>query len=71
MDEMKGDMAGGAAVMAAMGAIAQLKPRVNVMALIPATENLPGGSAMKPGDVVERTRSKISLIGLESLALPE
>jgi len=52
MEEMKGDMAGGAAVMAAMGAIARLKPKVNVTALIPATENLPGGSALKPGDVV-------------------
>ena len=44
MGEMKGDMAGGAAVMAAMAAIAQLQPRINVMALIPATENLPDGS---------------------------
>ncbi|MFC2020950.1 leucyl aminopeptidase [Chloroflexota bacterium] len=52
MEEMKGDMAGGAAVMAAMSAIAQLKPGINVMALIPATENLPGGSALKPGDVI-------------------
>jgi len=52
MEEMKGDMAGGAAVMAAMSAIAQLKPRVNVTALIPATENLPSGSALKPGDVI-------------------
>ena len=52
MDEMKGDMAGGAAVMAAMSAIAQLKPRINVMAVIPATENLPGGSALKPGDIL-------------------
>ena len=52
MGEMKGDMAGGAAVMAAMSAIAQLKPKTNVMALIPATENLPGGSALKPGDIL-------------------
>ncbi|UCD54135.1 MAG: leucyl aminopeptidase, partial [Dehalococcoidia bacterium] len=52
MDEMKGDMAGGAAVMAAMNAIAQLKPRINVTALIPATENLPGDSALKPGDIL-------------------
>ena len=52
MDEMKGDMAGGAAVMAAMSAIAQIKPRVNVTALIPATENLLSGSALKPGDIV-------------------
>ena len=52
MDEMKGDMAGGAAVMAAMNAIAQLKPKINVTALIPATENLPGDSALKPGDIL-------------------
>ncbi len=52
MAEMKGDMAGGAAVIAAISAIAQLKPEINVIALIPATENLPGGSALKPGDIV-------------------
>ncbi|NOQ18155.1 MAG: leucyl aminopeptidase [Dehalococcoidales bacterium] len=52
MAEMKGDMAGGAAVMTAMKALAQLKPGINVMAVIPATENLPGGSAIKPGDVL-------------------
>ena len=52
MGEMKGDMAGGAAVIAAMGAIAQLKPPINITALIPATENLPSGSAMKPGDII-------------------
>jgi len=58
MEEMKGDMAGGAAVMAAMSAIAQLKPRLNVTALVPATENLPGGSALKPGDVVTAINGK-------------
>jgi len=52
MEEMKGDMAGGAAVMVAMGAIAQLKPGANVMALIPCAENLPGGNSIKPGDVL-------------------
>jgi len=52
MGEMKGDMAGGAAVMAAISAIAQLKPKINVMAVIPATENLPSGSALKPGDIL-------------------
>ncbi len=52
MGEMKGDMSGGAAVMAAMSALAQLKPKINVMALIPATENLPDGNALKPADVV-------------------
>ncbi|GAF91863.1 unnamed protein product, partial [marine sediment metagenome] len=46
------DMAGGAAVMAAISAIAQLKPKINVMAIIPATENLPSESALKPGDIL-------------------
>ncbi|MFC1933351.1 leucyl aminopeptidase [Chloroflexota bacterium] len=58
MGEMKGDMAGGAAVMAAISAIAQLKPKVNIMALIPATENLPGGSALKPGDILTAMSGK-------------
>jgi leucyl aminopeptidase len=58
MGEMKGDMAGGAAAMAAMAAIAQLKPRTNVTAFIPATENLPSGDALKPGDVLTATNGK-------------
>jgi leucyl aminopeptidase len=52
MGDMKGDMSGGAAVIAAMAAIAQLKPVINVMALVPATENLPGGGALKPADIL-------------------
>ncbi|MBN2239407.1 MAG: leucyl aminopeptidase [Dehalococcoidales bacterium] len=52
MEEMKGDMSGGAAVIAAMGAIGQLKPKLNVVGLVPATENLPSGRALKPGDVI-------------------
>jgi leucyl aminopeptidase len=52
MHEMKTDMAGGATMLGVMQAIAQLKPRVRVMALVPATENMPGGNAYKPGDVV-------------------
>jgi len=58
MDEMKDDMAGGAVVMAALSAIAQLKPKVNVAAIVPATENLPGGSALKPGDIVKAMNGK-------------
>jgi len=58
MEEMKGDMAGGAAAMAAISAIAQLKPKVNAIAIIPATENLPSGSAQKPGDVVMAMNGK-------------
>ncbi len=52
MGDMKADMAGGAAVVAAMSAIAQLKPKINVLMLLPATENLPDGSAVKPGDIL-------------------
>ena len=58
MGEMKGDMAGGAAVISAMEALAQLKPGINVMAVVPATENLPGGSAIKPGDVLTAVGGK-------------
>jgi leucyl aminopeptidase len=58
MMEMKGDMAGGAAVMAALSAIAQFKPGLNVIALIPCTENLPGGEALKPGDVLTAMNGK-------------
>ncbi len=53
MVDMKGDMAGGAAVLAAISAIAQLKTKLDVTAIIPATENLPGGNALKPGDVLQ------------------
>jgi leucyl aminopeptidase len=58
MEEMKGDMSGGAAVMAAMMAIARLKPKVNVTALVPATENMPSGTATKPGDVLRAMNGK-------------
>jgi leucyl aminopeptidase len=58
MGEMKDDMAGAAAAMTALGAIAQLKPKVNVTAIIPATENLPSGSALKPGDVLKAMNGK-------------
>ena len=58
MSDMKGDMAGGAAVIAAIGAIAQLKLKINITAIIPATENLPGGRALKPGDVLKASNGK-------------
>ncbi len=51
MEKMKYDMAGGAAVLGAMRAIARLKPAVKVVAVIPSTENMPGGRAQKPGDI--------------------
>lgn len=52
MGKMKGDMGGGASVIAAMQAISQLKPKLNVHAVCAATDNMPGGSAQRPGDVV-------------------
>jgi leucyl aminopeptidase len=52
MGEMKGDMAGGASVLGAISAIAQFKPKLNVTAIVPATENLPSGTAMRPGDII-------------------
>jgi len=52
MEAMKADMTGAASVIAAMGAIAALKPKLNVVAIAPCTENMPGGNATKPGDVV-------------------
>ena len=58
MGDMKGDMAGGASILGTLRAIAQLKPRVNVTALVPATENLPSGTAMKPGDVITAMNGK-------------
>ena len=58
MGDMKGDMAGGAAVIAAMRAIGELKPKINITALVPATENLPDGAALKPGDIVRAMNGK-------------
>src|SRR5580698_2917980 len=51
MELMKYDMGGGATMLGAMRAIAYLKPAISVIAVIPATENMPGGRAQKPGDV--------------------
>jgi leucyl aminopeptidase len=51
MEKMKYDMAGGAAMIGAMRAIALLKPKVRVIAVVCATENMPDGKAQKPGDV--------------------
>jgi leucyl aminopeptidase len=58
MHEMKTDMAGGATMLGVMRAIAQLKPRVRVMAFVPAAENMPGGKAYKPGDVITSMSGK-------------
>ncbi|WP_295855398.1 leucyl aminopeptidase [uncultured Xylophilus sp.] len=52
MDEMKFDMCGAASVLGTFRALADLRPAVNVVGLIPACENMPDGRALKPGDVV-------------------
>ncbi|HKN26096.1 MAG TPA: leucyl aminopeptidase [Candidatus Acidoferrum sp.] len=51
MEKMKYDMAGGATMLGIMRAIAALKPNVKVICVVPATENMPGGTAQKPGDI--------------------
>jgi leucyl aminopeptidase len=51
MEKMKYDMGGGATMLGAMRALARLRPSIPVIAVIPATENMPGGRAQKPGDV--------------------
>ncbi|MGB9620063.1 MAG: leucyl aminopeptidase family protein, partial [Armatimonadota bacterium] len=58
MQSMKDDMSGAGAVLAAIRAVARLKPRVNVIAVIPATENMIGGSAIHPGDVFRSLSGK-------------
>jgi leucyl aminopeptidase len=58
MDQMRYDMAGGAAMLGAMRAIAQLKPAIPVTAIIPAVENMPGSRAQRPGDIVTSLAGK-------------
>ncbi len=58
MQEMKMDMSGSAAVIEAMGAIAELKLPVNVLAVVPSTENMPSGHAVKPGDIITQLNGK-------------
>ena len=58
MHLMKSDMSGGAAVLGAMKAIAALKPAAAVVGVIPLVENMPGGRAMRPGDVVRSAEGK-------------
>jgi len=58
MDEMKFDMGGAASVLGTLRAVAELKPRINVVGLIPTCENMPSGRATKPGDVVTSLSGK-------------
>jgi leucyl aminopeptidase len=58
MERMKDDMAGGAAVVCAMRAIAILKAPIRVIGVVPTTENMPGGRAIKPGDILKSAEGK-------------
>ncbi|MBD3274112.1 MAG: leucyl aminopeptidase [Candidatus Marinimicrobia bacterium] len=58
MDQMKFDMCGAAAVLGIMHAIAHLKPEINVVGAVAATENMPGGKAYKPGDILKAYNGK-------------
>ena len=58
MEDMKFDMSGGAAVIGAMKAIAELGIPANVVGIVPASENLPSGNALKPGDVIDTLAGK-------------
>lgn len=58
MEYMKSDMGGGAAVAGAMRAIAELKPAIDVIGVVPTTENMPSGKATRPGDVVTASNGK-------------
>lgn len=58
MEQMKADMTGGAEVLGAIRAAAQLRLRINVVGILPATENMPGGRATKPGDILRMLNGK-------------
>ncbi|KPV42122.1 leucyl aminopeptidase [Alicyclobacillus ferrooxydans] len=58
MENMKTDMGGGASVLGTMKAIGQLRPAINVVGVVPATENMPSGSAFRPGDVISAMTGK-------------
>jgi leucyl aminopeptidase len=58
MEDMKFDMSGGAAVIGAMRAVAELGVKANVVGIVPSSENLPSGTAVKPGDVIRTLAGK-------------
>jgi leucyl aminopeptidase len=58
MEEMKYDMSGGAGVIATMRALGKLRPKINVVGIVPATENMPSGKATKPGDIFTAMNGK-------------
>jgi leucyl aminopeptidase len=67
MEEMKFDMCGGAAVLGLVHLLRSLEPKVNVLALVPATDNMPGGDAYRPGDIVKaRNGRTIEIISTDA-----
>jgi leucyl aminopeptidase len=58
MQEMKMDMSGAAAVLESVGAIAELGLKLNLIAVVPSTENMPSGTAIKPGDIITQYNGK-------------
>ncbi|MCF7801545.1 MAG: leucyl aminopeptidase, partial [Candidatus Marinimicrobia bacterium] len=58
MDEMKFDMLGGAAVLGIMHIVARLQPKLNIIAIVPSTENMNGDRAMRPGDILKAYNGK-------------
>ncbi|MBF0286814.1 MAG: leucyl aminopeptidase [SAR324 cluster bacterium] len=67
MEEMKFDMCGAAAVMATMDAIGVLRPKLNIITVIPTSENLPGGTAQRPGDIVTSySGKKVEIINTDA-----
>src|SRR6186997_1815944 len=58
MQEMKMDMSGAATVLEAVSAIAKLEVPINILAVIPSTENMPSGTAVKPGDIITQLNGK-------------
>ncbi|HEX6844789.1 MAG TPA: leucyl aminopeptidase [Actinomycetota bacterium] len=60
METMKGDMGGAASILATMKVLAALKPKINVIAAIPCSENMPSGTAQRPGDVITHYGGKTS-----------
>lgn len=62
MDEMRADMGGAACVVASIKAVAELKLKINIVGLIPLTENLPSGTATKPGDIFTAMNGKTIIV---------
>ena len=62
MEEMKSDMGGGAAVLAAVGAIAELDLPIRLLAVVPSCENMPGGHAYRPGDIITALNGKTIVV---------